>query len=86
MITNILYECVYVSIIVLKLQNTNYSFPPLSQFFHNFLSPKNPSAPSSPLNDKLILARAGSAIKSIRVRPAKFPAECLPMPFSLPEE
>lgn len=50
----------------------------------SFLNPKKPSAHCSPLYDIDNLARAGRAIKSIKVNPVKFPAECLPILLSLP--
>jgi hypothetical protein len=45
----------------------------------------NPSPPTSPVNEIEILALAGKAMKSMRVKPAKLPAECFPCPFNFPE-
>ena len=55
-----------------------------SRIVHNFLRPKNPSAQASPLYEIEIRALAGRAMKSMRVRPVRFPAECFPVLFSFP--
>ena len=56
------------------------------QWLHSFFRVRNPSPPGSPLYVMAIFALAGSARKSMRVRPVMLPEGCRPTLVSLPGE
>jgi len=51
------------------------------EIFHSFLRQKKPSPVQSASKQTVILARAGRATNSLRVKPVMFPAECFEIEF-----